>query len=238
MPETIHLRKIRSFVKREGRITARQQTALATLWDDYGIDYSSKPLDLTKVFARSAPKNLEIGFGKGEAIISMAETYPDEDFLGIEVFQPGVGQVLAHAKDKGLSNIRVMTKDAIEVLENQVCDASIDSVYLFFPDPWHKRKHNKRRIINNAFAELLARKLKQQGHFFLATDWEEYAQQMLTTLSASPHFANASSSQPFSPRNPRRPLTKYERRGHKLGHQVWDLDFIRASNIQKSQQAI
>ena len=227
MLDTPHLRKIRSFVKREGRITARQQAALATLWKDYGIDYSDEQLNLDKVFGRQAPRNLEIGFGKGEAIISMAETNPDEDFIGIEVFQPGVGQVLAQVEDKGLTNIRVIVKDAIEVLENQICNESIDHAYLFFPDPWHKRKHNKRRLLNNKFTDLIAQKIRNKGHFFLATDWQEYAQQMLTTMNASPHFTNTVSNQLYATRNPRRPLTKYERRGQKLGHSVWDLDFIR-----------
>ncbi len=231
MPEIKHLRRIRSFVKREGRITTRQQTALATLWEDYGIDFSRQPLDLDQVFGRSAPRNLEIGFGKGEAIINMAEAHPEEDFLGIEVFQPGAGQVLALAKEKGLSNIRVLIKDAVEVLENQICDQSLERAYLFFPDPWHKRKHKKRRILNSSFTELLARKIKHQGHFFLATDWADYAHQMINVLDASPYFANTMSSGHYAIRNPRRPLTKYERRGHRLGHQVWDLDFVRIPHI-------
>ncbi|MDH5544282.1 MAG: tRNA (guanosine(46)-N7)-methyltransferase TrmB [Gammaproteobacteria bacterium] len=217
------MRTVRSFVRREGRVTVGQQRALENHWQEYGLDYRASPLDLTTEFGREAPRCLEIGFGSGDAIISMATNHPEEDFLGIEVFRAGAGQVIAHATEHGLHNIRVMLIDAIDVLKNMIADETLDRVYVFFPDPWHKKKHHKRRLINSENAALIASKLKPGGDFFLATDWENYAQQMLQVLDECPALENTADG--FAPRNERRPLTRFEKRGQRLGHGVWDLHF-------------
>ena len=219
-------RTIRSFVRREGRFTAGQQRAMEEQWPFYGIE-SKQPLDLEQIFARNAPKHLEIGLGRGEALLAMAAACPDNDYLGIEVHRPGVGHLLLNAARQGLSNIRVITDDAVEVLKNQITDQSLDALYLFFPDPWHKKKHNKRRLLNPEFATLAAQKLKPGGVFRMATDWEDYAQQMLDVMSTASEFENAHPDTGYAPRFELRPLTKFEQRGQRLGHGVWDLCFLR-----------
>jgi tRNA (guanine-N7-)-methyltransferase len=225
MTEGKYLRKVRSFVRREGRITSGQQRALDEHWKDFGLDYQGHLLDLDQVFGRRAPRNLEIGFGNGEALLDMAGQHPEEDFLGLEVFTAGAGHVINQAVTKELSNIRVMLADAVEVLNQMIPDHSFDNVYIFFPDPWHKKRHHKRRLINDQFIALLSSKIKKGGKLFLATDWQNYAEQMLEVLSKSPVLKNI--CEDYCERNERRPITKFERRGHRLGHGVWDLQFTK-----------
>jgi tRNA (guanine-N7-)-methyltransferase len=223
MEEKKFLRKVHSFVRREGRITAGQQRALDEHWDEYGLEFQDHPIDLDKLFGRTAIRNLEIGFGNGEALLSMAGAHPEEDFFGIEVFTAGAGHVINQAVDQGLKNIRVMLADAVEVLNTMIPDETFDQVYIFFPDPWHKKRHHKRRLINDQFVEHLVKKIKKDGNLYLATDWENYAEQMLEVLSRTPALKNQYPD--YAPRNERRPVTKFERRGHRLGHGVWDLHF-------------
>lgn len=220
-----HIRTIRSFVKREGRLTAGQQKALDTQWPIFGIEYSNQLLNLDQVFDRQAPHILEIGFGNGDSLWQMALANPDNDYLGIEVHRPGVGHLLHLIETSAMSNIRVSNHDAVEVLKNQIPDASLDRLQLFFPDPWHKKKHHKRRIVQSDFVALVVNKLRPGGIFHLATDWEHYAQHMLKILAQCEQLENMSSDSRFVERPDERPLTKFENRGHRLGHGVWDLLF-------------
>lgn len=226
MSEPRH-RPIRSFVRREGRLTKGQQRALDELWGRFGIDNSGTPLDLSRVFGREAPKVLEIGFGNGASLAQMAAAHPELDFLGIEVHRPGVGALLLLLEQNGLGNVRVICDDAVEVLKSRLAEASLDRVQLFFPDPWHKKRHHKRRILQPAFVNLVHDKLKPGGILHLATDWQDYAQQMLDTMNAAPGFRNLADDRGYSPRPDMRPLTKFEQRGQRLGHGVWDLLFAR-----------
>ncbi|MDX1251591.1 MAG: tRNA (guanosine(46)-N7)-methyltransferase TrmB [Gammaproteobacteria bacterium] len=221
------LRTIRSFVRREGRMTDAQRHALEALWEKYGVTAGAGRLDLDALFGRTAPRHLEIGFGMGDALCAMAQAYPEHDYLGIEVHRPGVGSFMQKARALELSNVRMICADAVEVLGQMIPDGALDAVYLFFPDPWPKRRHHKRRILTPAFAALVARKLKPGGRFHMATDWEDYARQMMEVMSAMPGFTNAAGSGQFSPRPEYRPLTKFERRGQRLGHGIWDLVFAR-----------
>ncbi|VAW68891.1 tRNA (guanine(46)-N(7))-methyltransferase [hydrothermal vent metagenome] len=218
-------RRIRSFVKREGRLTPGQQLALDTLWPEFGIDFSEAPLNLQELFGRDAETILEIGFGNGESLYQMAQQNPHKNYIGIEVHRPGAGHLLHLMQTSGCENIRISTHDAVEVLQQQITDASIDKFQLFFPDPWHKRKHHKRRIVQTNFIQQIARKLKTDGLFHMATDWEHYAKQMLKELNNSPLFINLSEDACFVPRPKERPVTKFEKRGRQLGHGVWDLLF-------------
>ncbi len=220
-----HKRTIRSFVKREGRLTTGQSQALETQWPLYGIDYSDQPLDLTKLFNRDAETVLEIGFGNGDSLWQMAQASPEKNFIGIEVHRPGVGHLLHLIESSNCTNIRVSNTDAIDVLNKQIPDHSLDRLQLFFPDPWHKKKHNKRRIVQDAFIAQVAKKLKPGGIFHMATDWEDYAQHMLNTLNSCDLFSNLSTDNTFVARPEERPLTKFEKRGQRLGHGVWDLLF-------------
>ena len=220
-------RTIRSFVQRAGRITRAQERALAELWPQFGIDYSPVLLDLAAVFGRRAPRVLEIGIGDGETLLALAAERPDCDFLGVEVHRPGIGHCLLGIESGGLTNVRLIAHDAVEVLERQLPDASLDEVLLYFPDPWPKKRHHKRRIVQPAFVELVAKKLNTGGFFRLATDWAPYAQHMLEVLQASPSFTNASTTGDYVPRPGSRPLTKFERRGERLGHEVFDLEYRR-----------
>jgi tRNA (guanine-N7-)-methyltransferase len=218
-------RPIRSFVRREGRLTPAQQRALDTLWERFGAAVGRYPLSLDALFCRTAPRVLEIGFGDGEALIAMAQSRPESDFLGIEVHRPGVGHLLLRAEALGLTNVRVMCADAREAL-NSLPDACLERIHVFFPDPWPKKRHHKRRLIQSAFLATMARILKSGGCLHLATDWEDYAQQMLTLLNTCEAFANTV-GEGFAPRPVERPLTKFEQRGHRLGHAVRDLLFQR-----------
>jgi tRNA (guanine-N7-)-methyltransferase len=220
--EKMH-RPIRSFVRREGRLTKGQQRALTDLWEKFGINNEPSLLDLKKIFGRNEPKVLEIGFGNGASLVQMAATHIDHDYLGIEVHRPGVGALLLMVEEQNLSNVRVICDDAVEVLKHRLEDASLDRVQLFFPDPWHKKRHHKRRIVQPDFVSLIAQKLKPGGLFHLATDWEDYAFHMVEIMDSSLGFTNTASDGDFVARPDFRPLTKFEQRGQRLGHGVWDL---------------
>jgi tRNA (guanine-N7-)-methyltransferase len=220
-----HPRAIRSFVLRAGRMGSGQQRAMAELGPRFLLPYSPAPLELDPAFGRHAPHVLEIGFGMGQATAEIAARHPDTDYLGIEVHTPGVGALLKAIGDQGLTNLRIIQHDAVEVLQHMLADASLDGIHIYFPDPWHKKRHHKRRLIQPAFARLLAGKLKPGGYLHLATDWQDYAEQMLAVLSQEHLLANT--SQDYAPRPEWRPLTKFEQRGLKLGHGVWDLLFVR-----------
>jgi tRNA (guanine-N7-)-methyltransferase len=221
-------RRIRSFVRREGRLTPGQERALDVLWPRFGIEADAKgPIDFEGVFGRDAPRFLEIGFGNGDSLAQTAKAHPNNDYVGIEVHRPGVGRLLMTIEQEDLNNVRVMCADAVEILERRIPDRSLDGVMLFFPDPWHKKRHHKRRIVRPEFAQLIRRKLKIGGAFHLATDWENYAEHMLEVMSAAEGFRNTSASGDYVPRPESRPETKFERRGITRGHGVWDLVFVR-----------
>jgi len=218
-------RRIRSFVKREGRLTKGQQRALEELFPLYGIRLDEGLLDLDEIFNRQAIRILEIGFGNGASLIDMAEHNPEKDYFGIEVHRPGVGNLLLQMEEREVSNVRVSHDDAIEVLEQQIPEQSLDSVYLFFPDPWHKRNHHKRRIVQNSFAQTIRQKLKPGGILHMATDWKDYARHMMSVLSQTEGFENIAGAGNYIDRPDYRSLTKFEQRGKNLGHSVWDLMF-------------
>ena len=221
-------RPIRSFVVRTGRMTTGQTRALEELWPRFGVEYSAQPLALDALFGRSAPRTLEIGFGNGEHLAALAAAHPERDYLGIEVHRPGVGHLLMLAATNNLSNLRTSQHDAVEVLRVQIAPAALDEVLVLFPDPWHKKRHHKRRLIQPPFVELIASRLKSGGVLRLATDWEEYALQMLEVLRAAHEsFANLSPSGDWMPRHEERAPTRFEKRGARLGHGVWDLAFQR-----------
>lgn len=221
----VKYRSIRSFVRRQGRMTASQERALAELWPKYGLKPGEELLDLDAVFGRSAPKVLEIGFGMGDALAEMALNHPEQDYLGIEVHRPGVGRLLARLEEQGCDNVRVFCHDAVEILQKQIPDNSLDRVLLFFPDPWHKKRHHKRRIVRSAFVQLIRAKLKPGGVFHLATDWEAYAEWMMEIMSAAEGFENLAGAGNYSEKPDYRPETKFERRGRRLGHGIRDLLF-------------
>jgi tRNA (guanine-N7-)-methyltransferase len=221
-------RPIRSFVMRTGRMTAGQTRALEELWPRFGVEYSPSVLSLDAVFGRSAPRTLEIGFGNGEHLAALAAAHPERDYFGIEVHRPGVGHLLMLAETNHLANVRTSTHDAVEVLRDQIAPASLDEVLVLFPDPWHKKRHHKRRLIQPPFVDLIASRLRVGGVWRLATDWEEYAMQMLEVLGAAKHlFANLSPTGDWMPRPEERAPTRFEKRGARLGHGVWDLAFQR-----------
>jgi tRNA (guanine-N7-)-methyltransferase len=222
------LRQIRSYVLRGGRITRAQQRALDELLPRFGLPFTQVPLDLDNAFGRRAPRVLEIGFGDGAMLVELALKRPDTDFLGVEVHPPGIGHCLLAIEASGLANVRVIAHDAVEVLEKQLAAASLDEVLLYFPDPWPKKRHHKRRIVQPAFAALVADRLKPGGSFHLATDWEPYALQMLEVLNAEPRLGKGDASR-FLAGIGKRPLfpTRFERRGRRLGHEVFDLEYRR-----------
>ena len=221
LPE--HLRRIRSFVRREGRLTEGQSSAIANGWPQWGVDYAPGVMDWNTVFGRTAPRFLEIGFGMGGATAEIARNHPDNDYLGIEVHRPGVGNLLKLIAQDSLTNLRLMSHDAVDVINEMIAPDTLDGVLIFFPDPWHKKRHHKRRLIQPEFVHLLASRLKPGGTIHCATDWENYAVQMLEVLSAEPALENTAMD--YAPRPTYRPLTKFENRGLKLGHGVWDLVF-------------
>jgi tRNA (guanine-N7-)-methyltransferase len=226
--ETEHPRRaIRSYTLRQGRLTPAQQRAMDALFPRFGLASGIMPLDFENIFGRHAPSILEIGFGNGDSLAAIAQAHPDNNYLGIEVHTPGVGHLLLKIEELGLTNLRVMRDDAVEVLGRRIADASLDAVYLFFADPWPKKRHHKRRIVQDEFAQLLRRKLKVGGCFHMATDWENYAQHMLEVMNVAEGFRNTSPSGDYVPRPDYRPLTKFEQRGQRLGHGVWDLIFER-----------
>ena len=217
---------IRSFVLRQGRMTRAQTWALEHLWSQFGIDYQAQLLDLDTLFGRrNHPKILEIGFGMGEATAHIAQLLPHQDFLVVDVHAPGVGRLLNRIATADLSNIRVMRHDAVEVLQQCLPDASLDGVHIFFPDPWSKKRHHKRRLLQAPFVALLCQKLKPKGYIHIATDWQDYAESILTLLSHTPQLENTSLA--FAERPNYRPLTKFEVRGIALGHAIWDVVFRR-----------
>ena len=224
--DTQHHRSIRSYVLRQSHMTAAQQRAIDILWPQFGLDYQERPADLNQAFGRSNPKILEIGFGMGTATAEIARRLPDNDFLAIDVHGPGVGNLLKLIDEQNIANIRVMRHDAVEVVENMLADGSLDGIHIFFPDPWHKKRHNKRRLIQAPFVAKLLPKLKSGGYIHLATDWEEYAQQMLEVLNGFPEeLQNTAETYALTPAY--RPETKFEARGKRLGHGVWDLVFVK-----------
>jgi tRNA (guanine-N7-)-methyltransferase len=232
MPEEqVPRRAIRSFVRREGRITEAQKRALQELLPRYGVAAGEAPLDFAALFGRNAPVHVEVGFGNGEALAAMAAAHPQNSYLGIEVHRPGVGALLRRLESEGLTNVRVACTDAKELLAQRIPEGSLSAVYIFFPDPWHKLRHHKRRLVQVEFVEMLAHKLKPGGLLHLATDWEDYAQHMLAVLTAVAAFENTAPSDPFMPRPESRTLTRFERRGHRLGHGVRDLVFRRRATV-------
>lgn len=222
-----YLRRIRSFVRREGRLTPGQQRAMDDLFPRFGLEANDQPFELNTIFGRNAPRILEIGFGNGESLAEIAKNHPQNDYIGIEVHRPGVGHLLIKIEELGLTNLRVICDDAVEILENQIPDESLDALYLFFPDPWHKKRHHKRRQVQAAWAQLVRRKLKTGGQLHLATDWQNYAEHMLEVLNAAEGFENLSNSGDYVTKPDYRPETKFERRGMRLGHGVWDLLFAK-----------
>lgn len=218
----IHRRQIRSFVKRAGRLTPSQQRALETLWPTWGIEYSDRALDLDAVYGRVAPRVLEIGFGNGDSLVDMAAANPGVDYLGVEVHEPGVGHCLIRIGEAGIRNLRLIMHDAIDVLEHQLDAESLDRVNLYFPDPWPKKRHHKRRIVNPAFLALVAKRLKPVGSLHIATDWENYAEHIDATLAGSSALVLEERREHDGSRPLDRPATKFEARGLRLGHRIWD----------------
>jgi tRNA (guanine-N7-)-methyltransferase len=218
-------RRIRSFVLRAGRTTPAQVRALDELWPTYGLDLGECALDLEAIFGRAAPRCLEIGFGVGEVIGSLAQNNPGTDYLGIEVHRPGIGRLLLRAQEGALKNLRIICADAVEALQRHIADESFDEVLVFFPDPWHKKRHHKRRLIDSGFVSLLAAKMRTGGIMRLATDWQAYAEQMLSVCNAESALRSLSADRTFVDRPPFRPATRFERRGARLGHGTWDLAY-------------
>ena len=225
--DTSKHRAIKSFVMRAGRMTEGQQRGLDQGWPKFGLQLEDGLRDFDQVFGRTAPRTFEIGFGMGHSTLEMAAASPEQDFIGVEVHRPGVGALLNGLMTQNLSNMRVYSCDAMDVLRTCVADASLDRVLLFFPDPWHKAKHNKRRIVQPAFAELVRQKLKVGGVLHMATDWQPYAEYMLEVMNVAPGYQNQAEDGQYVPRPAERPTTKFERRGERLGHGVWDLKFQR-----------
>jgi tRNA (guanine-N7-)-methyltransferase len=221
-------RSVRSFVVRAGRMTVAQERAWRDLWPVIGIADGLEPIELHTAFGRVAPCTLEIGFGNGESLLALAVAHRDRDYLGIEVHRPGVGHLMLRCESEGLTNVRVVCRDAVEVLERRIADGALDEVLLYFPDPWHKKRHHKRRIVQPAFVDLVARKLKPDGVFRMATDWQNYAEHMLATAAGCAMLRNESAGGDYVARPDSRPLTRFEQRGQRLGHGVWDLAFRKA----------
>jgi len=227
MTEPEHPRAIRSFVTRAGRITEAQVRALEVLWPKYGVEFAPAALDFDALFGRGAPRTVEIGFGNGANLATVAANHPERDYVGIEVHRPGVGRLLLALEELGLSNVRVICEDAVEVLARQIPPQSLDEVLILFPDPWPKKRHHKRRLVQSAFVELAANRLRSGGVLRMATDWQPYADEMLATLGASAKLRNLAADGAFIPRPAERVPTRFEKRGERLGHEVWDLAFSR-----------
>ncbi|ADZ89895.1 tRNA (guanosine(46)-N7)-methyltransferase TrmB [Marinomonas mediterranea] len=220
-------RTIRSFVVRGGRMTEGQQKAYDNNWQIYGLDFENGPIEYKNIFGRESDVVLEVGFGMGASLVEMAKSAPEKDFIGIEVHPPGVAKLMMLAAESGVHNIRVYCHDAIEVIEQCLPKAKASAFQLFFPDPWHKKKHNKRRIVQPIFADQVASTLKTNGQFHMATDWEPYAEHMMEVMEAQSNYDNIAGVGNFHPRPGWRPLTKFEQRGEKLGHGVWDLIYAK-----------
>lgn len=223
-------RHIRSFVRRDGRMTESQKRAFDELWPRVGLKLEDGLVDFSKTFQREAQRVLEIGFGSGMSLLAMAKEHPEKDFIGIETYRPGVGSLILGMSLQEINNIRVYYADAVEVLEKCIPEKSLDVVQLFFPDPWPKRRHHKRRLIQPSFVNLVASRLKPQGTLHLATDWEDYAKEMMKVLSSTDEFVNLAGQGQYSNRSTHRPvITKFEARGHESGRQIWELQFGRSS---------
>jgi len=216
-------RRIRSFVMRAGRMTEGQQRGWDEGFSQWGLTLEQGPVDWHHVFGREARRVLEIGFGMGDSLVTMAAAQPDVDFIGVEVHKPGVGRLLSQVRQQGLTNVRVFAEDAVEVFERCIPESSLDGLQIFFPDPWHKKRHHKRRLIQPDFVAMASRRLAPGGLFHLATDWEPYAEHMLEVMADESSLVNTAPSRGFSERPEWRPETKFERRGARLGHGVWDL---------------
>ena len=227
MTTTDHPRSIRSYVTRAGRITDAQQRALAQLWPKYGIEFALEPLEAGALYGRDAPRTLEIGFGNGENLAALAQAHPQHDFLGIEVHRPGVGRLLRVLESQQLTNVRLVCHDAVEVLAQQIAPQWLQEILIFFPDPWPKKRHHKRRLLQPAFAQQLAERLVPGGVLRIATDWQPYALEMLATLATVAQLQNLAADDTFVARPVERQPTRFERRGARLGHEVWDLAFQR-----------
>jgi tRNA (guanine-N7-)-methyltransferase len=223
----VYISKVKSYVKREGRLTKAQSKAIDDNWPSMGLSIEQGMLNLTDVFTRDAPRVLEIGFGMGKSLVEMANADPSTDFIGIEVHRPGIGACLASAQEADVKNLRVFEHDAVEVLNISIPDKSLDRLQLFFPDPWHKKRHHKRRIVQSDFVQAIRGKLKIGGEFHMATDWEPYAEHMLEVMNEAQGFSIISKSKDYVERPEYRPITKFEVRGQKLGHGVWDIIFKR-----------
>ena len=228
-------RQVRSFVLRQGRFTDAQQRAFDTLWPRFGLEYTGQPRDFNMAFGRKAKRVLEIGFGNGEALRFAARHDPDRDLIGIEVHAPGVGRLLNALAEDDARNVRLYHHDAVEVLRNEIADGSLDEIRIYFPDPWHKKRHHKRRLVQPEFANLLVSKLAADGRLHLATDWQDYAEQMWDVLDATPGLVNRAGPRGSVPRPEWRPQTHFETRGQKLGHGVWDLLYDRIPALTESR---
>jgi len=220
-----YARTVRSFVTRAGRLTVAQERALIELWPKFGVAFESRPLDLDALFGRRATRVMEIGFGNGDHLAALAKAHPECDYLGVEVHRPGVGRLLLAIEAQELTNVRIVCHDAVAVLDAQIRPRSIDEVIILFPDPWPKKRHHKRRLIQAPFVALLSGRLKPGGVLRLATDWQAYAEQMLEVLDAAPELVNLAAPERFMPRAPERARTRFELRGERLGHAVWNLAY-------------
>ncbi len=220
-------RTIRSFVRRAGRMTESQRKALEELWPEFGLVYADEPLDIDGLFGRDAQHTLEIGFGNGDTLVQQASEHPDTDFIGIEVHEPGIGHCLIAARHAGVENLRLIAHDAIEVLQHQIAAGSLDRINLYFPDPWPKKRHHKRRIVQPAFLEMCADRLKPSGALHIATDWANYAEHIDAELAASPRFLVSERREHDGDQPLDRPRTKFEQRGLRKGHRIWDWRFER-----------
>ncbi|MFW2440660.1 MAG: tRNA (guanosine(46)-N7)-methyltransferase TrmB [Arenicellales bacterium] len=222
-----HQRKIRSYVRREGRFTPSQRLAFESLWPVYGIDNTTEQWNFEKLFGRQSDVFLELGFGDGRVLKTLSARHPENDYLGIEVHRPGVGRIMRELNEEGLMNVKLAAEDGMEILQQNIAAKSLAGLLIFFPDPWHKKKHHKRRMIQQDFVQIATTRIKPGGILHLATDWEDYATQMMEVLSAEPLLENIQLENTFVERPESRPLTKYEQRGLRLGHGVWDLLFRR-----------
>ena len=220
-------RRIKSYVLRAGRVSPRQQQGLDLWLEQYQIPANSQPLNYTQEFGRTADTVVEIGFGMGASLLTMAQNNPHLNYIGIEVHKAGVGSLAADLHDHKITNVRIAACDAVEVFQKQLVDNSLGGVQIFFPDPWHKKRHHKRRLIQPEFIHLLMKKIRKDGFIHCATDWQEYAEHMREVLSAEPNLKNQQSDNSYSTRPASRPLTKFEQRGERLGHGVWDLIYIK-----------
>ena len=225
MSETKPLRKIQSFVRRSGRLSKAQSTGLNELWPTYGVNLDNKTINLDELFNKPQSVTLEVGFGNGDSLLEMTLQQPQNNFLGIEVYEAGIGRLINEANKKQICNLKIIKGDAVEILESNIEDDSISCFQLFFPDPWHKKKHHKRRIIQTSFLDTLKNKLINSGIVHIVTDWEDYAEHIMETMESHPDFKNTAGGHIYSTRPKHRPLTKFENRGQNLGHGVWDIIF-------------